>query len=232
MADATIEADKLFHPRRTVRSLADQVYAYLRTAIISEQLAPGARIVELEIANTMGTSQGPVREALQRLEREGLVTKQSHSATFVTTVSIDEMYELFSIRSVIEGFAIRRTVARVTSQQCDQLQELVEAMRTAGQRDDMLELTEHDLQFHRLICQWSGSATLQRAWDPLYGQTQRFVVRTHKRYFASLTDIADTHLPIIVALRAHDEANVSRLIHEHVMLIWSMFGQEEKKEFL
>jgi DNA-binding GntR family transcriptional regulator len=116
MTDATIEADKLFHPRRTVRSLADQVYAYLRTAIISEQLAPNARIVELEIANTMGTSQGPVREALQRLEREGLVTKQPHSAIFVTTVSIDEMYELFSIRSVIEASPSARRAPRQAGQ--------------------------------------------------------------------------------------------------------------------
>lgn len=178
----------------------------------------------------MGTSQGPVREALQRLEREGLVVKQSHSATFVTTVSLDEMYELFSIRSVIEGFAVARTVRRITPEQCDELAALVEQMRAAGRQDDMLGLTEHDLQFHRLICQWSGSATLQRAWDPLYGQIQRFVVRTHKNYFASLTDIADTHLPIIAALRAHDAEDVVRLIQEHVMLIWALFGNENEKE--
>ncbi|MFO7632147.1 MAG: GntR family transcriptional regulator [Caldilinea sp.] len=222
-----IEQSNLLSSRRNVRSLADQVYEYLRTSIVSGQLAPGARVVEMEIAGIMGTSQGPVREALQRLEREGLVEKRSHSATFVTGVSIDEMYELFSIRSVIEGFAIRRTVERITPEQCDRLEQLIESMRAASQNDDMLALTEHDLQFHRLICQWSGSATLQRAWDPLYGQTQRFVVHTHKNYFASLTDIADTHVPIIAALRSHDVENVTRLIQEHVMLIWSLFGQNE-----
>ncbi len=218
------------NPRpRPVRSLADQVYEHLRTEIVSGRLTPGARVVELEVASAMGTSQGPVREALQRLEREGLVEKRSHSATFVTSVSIDEMYELFSIRSVIEGFAIRRTVKRITPEQCDQLEQLIEAMRVAGRNDDMLALTGHDLQFHRLICQWSGSGTLQRSWDPLYSQTQRFVVRTHKNYFASLTDIADTHIPIVEALRAHDAANVSRLIQEHVMLIWSLFGKEQEQ---
>jgi len=219
----------LLRLQRTTRSLADQVYEYLRTEIVSGRLTPGARVVELEVASAMGTSQGPVREALQRLEREGLVEKHSHSATFVTNVSIDEMYELFSIRSVIEGFAIRRTVERITPEQCDQLDQLIELMRTAGRNDDMLTLTGHDLQFHRLICQWSGSGTLQRSWDPLYGQTQRFVVRTHKDYFASLTDIADTHVPIVAALRNHDAANVTRLIQEHVMLIWHLFGKERKE---
>jgi DNA-binding GntR family transcriptional regulator len=214
------------HLRRNTRSLTDQVYAYLRTEIVSGRLAPGARIVELDVASTVGVSQGPVREALQRLEREGLVEKRSHSATYVTSVSIDEMYELFSIRSVIEGFAIRRTVERITPEQCDQLEQLIEAMRAAGRNDDMLTLTGHDLQFHRLICQWSGSGTLQRSWDPLYSQTQRFVVRTHKNYFASLTDIADTHIPIVEALRNRDTENVTRLIQEHVMLIWSLFAQK------
>jgi DNA-binding GntR family transcriptional regulator len=214
------------HLRRNTRSLTDQVYEYLRTEIVSGRLAPGARIVELDVASTVGVSQGPVREALQRLEREGLVEKRSHSATYVTSVSIDEMYELFSIRSVIEGFAIRRTVERITPEQCDQLEQLIEAMRAAGRNDDMLTLTGHDLQFHRLICQWSGSGTLQRSWDPLYGQTQRFVVRTHKNYFASLTDIADTHIPIVEALRNRDTENVTRLIQEHVMLIWSLLAQK------
>lgn len=217
------------HPRQGARSLADQVYEHLRTEIVSGHLAPGTRVVELDVASTMDTSQGPVREALQRLEREGLVEKRSHSATFVTNVSIDEMYELFSIRSVIEGFAIRRTVERITPEQCDQLEQLIEAMRTAGQNDDMLTLTGHDLQFHRLLCQWSGSGTLQRSWNPLYSQTQRFVVSTHKDYFASLIDIADTHRPIVAALRGHDAANVTRLIQEHVMLIWDLFGKEHKE---
>jgi DNA-binding GntR family transcriptional regulator len=173
----------------------------------------------------MGTSQGPVREALQRLEREGLVLRQSHSGTFVTGLSLDEMYELFSIRSVIEGFAIHRTVKCISPEQCDQLDRLVDAMREAGSRDDMFALTEYDFQFHRRICQWSGSPTLLRAWDPLYGQIQRFVVRTHRDYFAHTTDIADTHLPIVAALRRHESENVTKLIHEHVMLIWSLFGQ-------
>lgn len=212
---------------RPVRSLADQVYDRLRRSIVSGELASGARLVELDIAATMGTSQGPVREALQRLEREGLVQRQAHSATFVTELSLDEMYELFSIRSVIEGFAIRHTVQSITPEQCDQLDALVEAMREEGRHDDMLGLTEHDMQFHRLICLWSGRRTLLRAWDPLYSQIQRFVVRTHKHYFASVTDIADTHAPIVAALRTHDAEEVTPIIHDHVMLIWSLFAQSE-----
>src|ERR1041385_1952555 len=93
-------------------SLSNQVYDYLRTAIICADLPPGAKLVELDIAAQMGTSQGPVREALQRLERDGLVERQARSATYVSRISIDEMYELFSVRTVIEGYAIRRAAPK------------------------------------------------------------------------------------------------------------------------
>lgn len=216
-------------PIRPARSLAEQVYERLRRGIVSGDLPSGARIVEMDIAAQMGTSQGPVREALQRLERVGLVQRQSHSATFVTALVLEEMYELFSIRSVIEGFAIRRTVELITSEQCDRLAHLADLMREEGRREDMLGLTVYDLEFHRLICKWSGNATLLSAWDPLYSQIQRFVVRTHRDYFPSVTAVADTHDPIVAALRNREVERVTPLIQEHIMLIWSLFASSDAK---
>lgn len=217
------------HSSRPVRSLADQVYERLRRNIVSGDLAPNARIVELDIAAQMGTSQGPVREALQRLEREGLVQRRSHSATFVTDLVLDEMFELFSIRSMIEGFAIRHTVDCITPEQCDQLAHLTDLMREEGGREDMLGLTVYDMEFHRLICKWSGNATLLRAWDPLYSQIQRFVVRTHRDYFGSVTAVANTHDPIVAALRSRDVEQVTPIIQQHIMMIWSLFASSDPR---
>lgn len=222
----TTDASPVPKSERSPRTLADQVYVDVRRDIVSGRLAPGARVVELEIAASMGTSQGPVREALQRLEREGLVARQQHSATFVTPIARDEMYEIFCIRRLIEGFAARRTAVRITDAQIDHLHELVERMREAGRRDDMLAMTDDDLRFHRLICQWSESATLLREWDPLYSQIQRFVVATNKEFFGTVLAVAETHVPIVQAFRARDVDMVSRVVQEHVMLIWSMSGQE------
>ena len=166
-----------------IASLPDQVYAHLRSAIISAELPPGEKLVELEIAAQMGTSQGPVREALQRLERDGLVERRARSATFVTSMSIDEMYELFSMRSGIEGFAVRRTVEPITPAQCDELDELIEKMAQAGSRKDMATLAEYDMQFHRHIVEWSGSAGLLRVWTTLSSQIQRFIVQSHVEHY-------------------------------------------------
>jgi DNA-binding GntR family transcriptional regulator len=214
------------HSRLRVGSLSDQVYERIRQWIIMGELEAGARLVEMELAAQMGTSQGPIRDALQRLERDGLVQRHARSATFVTSVSTDEMYELFTIRSAIEGFAIRRTVARIDADRCTELQGLVQAMQTAAHADDMIALVSYDLEFHRLICEWSGSAALMQAWNPLYSQIQRFVAQTHKHYFNNLLEIANTHQPIVDVLNRMNPDEAEAIIQEHIMLIWSRINLE------
>ncbi len=202
-------------------SLSDQVYANLRTAIICDQLQPGEKLVELDIAAKMGTSQGPVREALQRLEHDGLVERQARSATFVTSISADEMFELFSIRSMIEGFAIQRTAQKITPAQCNELDEIIQQMAAAGSRNEIFPLAELDMQLHRRIVEWSDSAGLLLAWTPLSSQIQRFIVQTHPLHYPDLVEVGTRHQPIVEALRNHDAAGAARAVQNNIMLIWS-----------
>lgn len=204
-----------------VASLSDQVYTHLRRAIICSDLLPSEKLVELDIAAQMGTSQGPVREALQRLEHDGLVERQARSATFVTSTAIDEMYELFSIRSAIEGFAARRTAQKITAGQCEELDALVQQMAQAGSRSEIITLAEYDMQFHRQIVEWSGSASLLRVWTPLSSQIQRFIVQSHPLHYPDFVEVGTRHQPIVEALRQHDSDGAALRVQEHIMLIWS-----------
>jgi DNA-binding GntR family transcriptional regulator len=206
---------------KKVSSLSDQVYTHLRHAIICSQLLPGEKLVELEIAAQMGTSQGPVREALQRLEHDGLVERQARSATFVSSIPTDEMYELFSIRSEIEGFAARRTAQRISTSQYDQLEELVQKMAQAGSQKEIITLAEFDMQFHRSIVEWSESAGLLRVWLPLSNQIQRFIVQSHPQQYPDFVEVGTRHRPIVEALRRRDGDGAAHAIQEHIMLIWS-----------
>jgi DNA-binding GntR family transcriptional regulator len=177
-----------------------------------------------EIAAQMGAARRPVREALQRLDLDGLVERQAHSATFVAGISTDEMYELFTIRSVIESFAIRRTAQNITPNQCDELQELVEKMTDAGRNDDMLTLAEHDMGFHRRICEWSNSNACWRLGAAI--QSDPAVRGTHHRaYFPDLVELAG-YQPIVDVLRSGDTQKAAQVVQEHVMLIWSMMKAE------
>lgn len=204
------------------RSLAHQVMQKLRIEIIHGKLAPGERLVELDIARRMGTSQGPVREALQMLERDGLVERRARTASFVAPLSFDDMYELFKIRSLVESYAVRRAAQRISDADCDELDALVAQMREAGQRGDIVTLVECDMTFHRRLCECSGSTTLVQMWTPLYSQIQRFVAQNHPQHFKNLADIADTHDPIVAALRRRKPAIAARAVREHIMLIWSL----------
>ncbi|TVR20699.1 MAG: GntR family transcriptional regulator [Anaerolineaceae bacterium] len=211
-------------------SLANQIYEMLRSAIVRSEIAPGEKLVELEIAADMGTSQGPVREALQRLERDGLVQRQARRATVVTDTTTAEIYEFFAIRSTIESFAIRRAIANMTPEYEKMLRSLTEDMRRAGEAGDMAGLVEYDMDFHRLICEWSGSPVLVNAWMPLYSQIQRFILQTHQHYFTDLGELADTHEPILSAISRRDADAAAQIIAEHVMLIWSRFEKSQGEE--
>ena len=214
---------ELAEPRGNGRmlSLADQVYARLHEAIITGRLEPGARIVEMAVAAEMGTSQGPVREALQRLESEGLVVRQARSATFVASLSNEELLEIFTVRSKIEQLAIQHLAETITMEQLAQLQQMVEAMCKAGENDDMPGFAHWDGLFHRAICEWSERTILCKALQPLYIQIERFINQNHRKYFSSIRQIAETHLPIIEALSRHDKEQCARAIDEHIMLVWN-----------
>lgn len=206
-------------------SLADQVYVYLRTAILKGEIAQGEKIVELEIASAMGTSQGPVREALQRLQMEGIVVRQARSATFVIELDRSEIHELFMVRSMIEGLAIRQTVTQLDDNKLEILQSLTDTMQEAGKADDMVSLVTADMQFHRCLCEWSQRDGLLRAWLPLFSQIQLFVAQTHKTYFPDLLELADTHQIILDTLKSRDADTAQTVIKDHVMLIWELIDK-------
>lgn len=221
LRSATVSNQSVQPKRAKISSLADQVYEYIRLEIIRGELPAGEKLVELDIAAQMGTSQGPVREALQRLERDGLVERRARSATFVAAISLDEMFELFSIRSVIEGFAVQRTAQKITPDQCATLADLIEKMAQAGEQQEIIKLAEYDLQFHQCLVEWSDNASLLRVWMPLSSQIQRFIVDSHPLHYPDFVEVGTRHQPIIDALRENDGDTASRVLREHIMLIWS-----------
>jgi DNA-binding GntR family transcriptional regulator len=131
------------------------------------------------------------------------------------------MFELFSIRSEIEGFAARRTAQKISPAQCDLLDELVQRMAEAGSQHEIITLAEYDMQFHRSLVEWSESPGLLRVWIPLSNQIQRFIVQSHPQQYPDFVEVGTRHQPIVEALRRRDSDGAVRAIQEHIMLIWS-----------
>ena len=204
-------------PRRA-GTLVDEITAKVRRRILNGQFAPGTRLVELELAAQTGGSQGSVREALQRLERDGLVVRQGRRGTFVTEISLKDLHEIFLVRSVVESAAIRRLCRSIRPEQLEELGSLHVLMREAGEAGDAVGLVEHDMAFHRRICTWANHPTLLQTWTLLCTQIERCLVQYDTMHFSDLRDVADLHLPILEGLAARDSHLAAERLEHHVMI--------------
>lgn len=206
-------------PKRVL--LHDEVYATLRSLITSGQLQPGDRIIELEVARQLNTSQAPVREALRRLQQEGLVISFNHKGTFVATISEDEIWEVYTLRSFLESFAIRQAVVNATPADLDDLDRRIKAMRTAAEAGDQVTLIDHDMHFHERICQLSGHKTLLQIWLIIDAKTRGFISVTNRLFFNQLVEVAESHWPILEAFQRRDPALAEQRIREHMYTVWN-----------
>lgn len=191
--------------------------ASLRAEIVSGRLRPGDRLVEADLAESLGTSRAPVREALRQLEQEGLVASRPYAGTEVIGVTQPEVEEvLVPIRLVIERFAFRSALPRLTDADLARLDGLVAAMRAAGAAEDIDALAEADVRFHELVVERSEQPHCLQIWRTIEPR-----VRAHFRRDApahqSPGELADEHQRLLDALRARDEAATLLELERHIL---------------
>lgn len=212
-----MESPLQFRRKRT-STVVEQIWSGLRRMILHGTLAPGTRLVELEIAAQSSASQASVREALHRLERDGLVVRRGRRGTFVTELDPEKMLEIFHIRSTVESFAMRRAVGAMTGERMTELEGLVERMREAGRHADIIGMVESDMAFHQRICIWAEHPHLLRVWELLYTQMERFLVMYDVAHFSDLTQVAANHGPVLDAIRRGDPEHAAHVMQAHVLI--------------
>jgi DNA-binding GntR family transcriptional regulator len=200
------------------RVLSDHIANQVRGAIINDQLKPGQRIVEREIAEAMETSRGPVRDALLLLEQEGLVVRYPHRGTFVTELRLEDAEEIYTLRQAIEGLALEYVLQRATLEDLDGLDEQVQKMAAEVEAGyDLGKATELDLEFHRSLCRISGHRRLLEAWEALSAQT-RVLLLTHRRRNPRdfIERAVDWHRRLVQAIRLGDLDLARGELHKHL----------------
>jgi DNA-binding GntR family transcriptional regulator len=196
---------------RTV--LREQVKEVLLERILDGTYAPGDRLVETRIAQELGTSQAPVREALRELELLRFVESKPYVGARVREVLEEELAEIYPVRAAIEEVAAREAAVRLEGG-VDKLVDELEAMRQAADAGDLHGQVEADVRFHRLIVEAAGNRTLLEVWGSL-----RVEVRTIVTVLATGIDrheLAEMHRPILDALAARDPAEAGQAVREHV----------------
>lgn len=203
-------------PRVPSESRREKVVQILRSAITSGQLPPGHRLVEFELADQMGTSRAPIREALRQLEQEGLVVSYPYRGTEVLGVSQDEIEEvLVPIRLTLERFAFRRAMPLLTEEDKAELARLIDEMRSAAETGNSEAVADADVQFHELVIVRSGQLHCLQLWRTIQPRVRAYFLRDAPAHEEPV-GVAEQHRRLLSALMSGDEELVLASLDEHI----------------
>jgi DNA-binding GntR family transcriptional regulator len=200
-------------------SLREQVKDLLLARILRHEYAPGERLVETRIAQELGISQAPVREALRELESLRFIESAPFRGAWVREVSDRELAEVYPIRAALEDVAARLAAGRMRGDVAA-LEHEVAQMAEAG---DLRAQVEHDVRFHQLIVEASGNARLLELWESLQVESRTTI--TALRTGLDHVEVARRHQPIVEALRRADAEEAAREIRGHVEDFGRMFAE-------
>lgn len=194
------------------RGLSNEVADAIRTAIFDGRYAPGSPLREVELAEALEVSRGPVREALQQLEREGLVNTGWHRGATVTALTTQDIAELDSLRAALEDLAVRRVVA--SPEDLGPLEKAAEAMNQARTPHEMVQL---DMEFHDAVYAAARHSRLTQAWEAIRSQVYLFLLTrvslsSDDRY---LVLIRAEHQALVASLRAGNAEKALTLFARH-----------------
>jgi DNA-binding GntR family transcriptional regulator len=196
-------------------TLWQRVYDHLREEILSGRLQPGAELAEVAISEQLGVSRGPLREAIGRLEAEGLVTVRPRRGAVVSSLSKEEFLELYQVREALEMMAVRLAVPRLTAEDVDALQGLIETMAHHAEHDGVTEFFEANAAFHARLLEASGNGKLQTLYRQLLGQMGRYRIRSLILRGNLQRSVAE-HAAILRAAKRGDAERAAHLMSEHV----------------
>jgi DNA-binding GntR family transcriptional regulator len=198
---------------RTV--LREQVKELLIERIIRGDLGPGAPLVETRIAQELGVSQAPVREALRDLALLRLVEAEPFRSARVRRFSRQDVLDIYGVRAALDDLAARRTCTNLAGD-VTLLEAELAAMRQAASSGDRAGLIRHDLAFHRQILESAGNPALTQCWATL--GVEAMLTLTVYRPMTDPVDVAESHVGIIEALRSGKAAAAGREARRHVEL--------------
>jgi len=194
----------------------ERAYEFLKSSILSGRFNPGERLTEEHLAKELGISRTPIREALHKLESEGLIKPLATRGFVASQDSKDEIEELFEIRAVLEGYALRVICGRITDTVCETLEESVAKAEEALRRACLDEVFQWNTRFHDTLHELITDK--RRLYHQMVTMRQ-YVLRYRKntlQYPDAGARTVDGHRKILLALRLRDPDLCERVMREHI----------------
>ncbi len=202
-------------PNLRRRPLGQEATILLRKLITRGELAPGERLVEERLGQQLGLSRTPVREALHRLEQEGLLLKRPRGGYEVRPLSAREVEEAVGVRAVLEAYAGQLAARRAGAKVLKELERNTELFEEALHSVDEQRLVELNTRFHELIYQAADSQLLHRLLSELQDEVERISRAIMSNMQAGQWSVLD-HRGVVEAIKAGDSERAGRLCGEHV----------------
>ena len=195
--------------------LRDVVFNTLRKAILKGDLKPGERLMEIALAEKLGVSRTPIREAIRKLELEGLVVMAPRKGAKVASITERDLNDVLEVRKGMEELAIRLACERITPEQLDELDKVEKKFLNLIDSENLTELAEVDVEFHDVIYAATNNKRLIQLLNNLREQMYRYRLEYVKDARAHSILISE-HNDIIDKLSKKDEENTKIVIRQHI----------------
>ncbi len=197
-------------------SLPALVQRELERMIVDGEFAAGAKLNEVAMAERLGVSRGPVREAFRALEESGLVRLEKNRGVFVRQIAVEEADEIYELRAVLDEFVGKRAAQRATSADVKALRSLVDRMDRAVARNDIDAYHEANLEFHDTLVGLAGNAKLLAMYRRLVNELHLYRRATLAQVGVMPTSVREHH-DILDKIAAGQSAAAGRALFDHVM---------------
>lgn len=204
----------LYSPMRKIRipeNLTTLAFKAIKDYIWEGNLDEGARLTEESLSRWLGISKSPIREALNRLEAEGLIRIEQRRGAYLRKFSIKEIGEIYDVRGALEVHAV--AAVQVTPDLIERLRESVERLKEHKERNDKFRHLEEAVNFHSILASGTGNDYLAKLLDTLHCQVWQF---RRESYDASKSNAYDSHKAIVDALARGDKTEAQRFMSEHI----------------
>ncbi|KUK83242.1 MAG: Transcriptional regulator [Pelotomaculum thermopropionicum] len=197
------------------KPLREMVFESLREAIIHGRLKPGERLMEIQLAEEMGVSRTPVREAIRKLELEGFVVMVPRKGAYVAGISVKDIVDVFEVRAALEGLAAGLAAERITEEEMEELERTLVRINVNSEEDDLNSVVEGDSSFHELIYKASRNQRLVQIITRLKEQIHRFRMTSLSQPGRTKNALGE-HKAIVEAISDRNIELAQALASEHV----------------
>jgi DNA-binding GntR family transcriptional regulator len=197
-------------------SITSRVYEHIKAGILHGALPPGTHMRENQIAEQMGVSRSPVREAFRLLEADHMIESRPNQGVFVRSLTDEEVWEIYTARSVIEGFVAGLAATKAAPEEIQRLRHAVDRVNEAARREDFEATVDADFEVHRLIWQISRHAILAGILSRLEVRIRMFMA-VQAPLFEHLLDSVKSHESIFQAIANGDQERARQSMQEHII---------------